>query len=94
MTTADVVTVPSKGIDMRRVARPDLPGPDHFDFYRCVRCGRLITLLEEIAAHAGARQGAICPCGSRKYSPANLRWWQWGLPRAWRMAVARLRGVV
>jgi hypothetical protein len=68
---------------------------ESFDFYRCNRCGRLITKLEEIAAFTPGHpmEGRICPCGSTHYRPANMAWWDWIWPRVWRFAWFRWRGL-
>lgn len=64
---------------------------DDYDFYKCDKCGRLITLVEEKRA---CSTGKICPCGSPRYRPANMSWWHWFLPRVWIFALLRIRGVV
>jgi len=61
-----------------------------FDFMKCQKCGRLCTKLE---IDRGLGKGEICPCGSLKYAPVNLIWWQWMLPRVWWFACLRMRGV-
>lgn len=61
-----------------------------YDFMKCQKCGRLITkpeIDEKLAS------GNICPCGSLKYSPVNILWWQWVFPRVWKFAYLRARGV-
>ena len=70
-------------------ARPAISETDDFDFYRCYKCNRLITKLEEIVARTIT--GQICPCGSRKYTPSNLPWWGWFLPKVWIFAYRRIR---
>lgn len=71
-------------------------GDSDFDFYRCYKCKRLITRVEEIRAFSkqSKNPGAVCACGSPKYSPANMRWYEWLLPRVWQFAYLRLKGVV
>lgn len=64
----------------------------HADFWRCYDCGRLCTGLEMKIALAPGGNGAVCPCGSQRYRPANLPWYGWLLPRVWIFAVMRLRG--
>lgn len=69
---------------------------DIFDFYCCHKCGRLITKLEESEAFTPGhkRAGTMCvACGSKEYRPANMRWFHWGLPRVWRFAYYRMRGM-
>lgn len=61
-----------------------------YDFYTCKRCGRLITDLEMNTKISG---GKVCPCGGLRYSPTNMRWFHWFLPRVWVFAVQRIRGV-
>jgi hypothetical protein len=39
---------------------------DVYDFYRCRRCGKLLTLVQE---RMGLRNGQLCKCGSKSYSP-------------------------
>lgn len=67
------------------------------DFYRCYRCKRLITKLEEIEAYKAALRPnsklILCPCGSLKYQPCNMRWYHWFFPRVLRFAWKRLRGL-
>ena len=71
-------------------------GEDDFDFYRCFKCGRLITRLEEIVSFSqkSKHPGAVCPCGSPKFSPANPRWYEFLMPRVWHFAYYRIRGIV
>jgi len=70
-----------------------------YDFYRCYGCRRLITKLDEQAAQRGElglrgeMLAIICPCGSTKYSPANMLWYHWLLPRVWKFAFLRARGL-
>jgi DNA-directed RNA polymerase subunit RPC12/RpoP len=66
-----------------------------YDFYRCFKCGRLITKLEEKKAFdpESKNKGEICPCGSARYSPCNLRWYHWFLPRVLNFAYLRYKGV-
>jgi hypothetical protein len=66
-----------------------------YDFYKCKKCGRLITRIEEMLAFVPGTKhyGHICPCGSQKYSPTNLPWWGWLLPRVWKFAWLRIRGI-
>jgi DNA-directed RNA polymerase subunit RPC12/RpoP len=68
-------------------------GGSSYDFYRCFDCGRLISFVEERRAYdpKGKNYGRICPCGSRRYRPANLPWWGWFLPRVWVAAYVKLR---
>jgi hypothetical protein len=70
-------------------------GEEDFDFYRCYKCGRLITRIEEIRGfyNAEEKKCSICPCGSARYSPANLKWYNWLLPRVWVLAYYRIRGM-
>ena len=52
-----------------------------YDFMRCAKCGRLCTKLEMERALGPEGTGAACPCGSLKYQPTNLVWWEWVYPR-------------
>jgi DNA-directed RNA polymerase subunit RPC12/RpoP len=61
---------------------------DYF-FYRCHRCARLITILEE---KAEIRKGLMCPCGSLNYKPTNLLWYDWLKPKVWRVTIVRMLG--
>lgn len=64
-----------------------------FDFYRCIGtsgCGRIVTGPEMVA---GLSSGCPCPCGGLKFSPINLPWYGWFIPRVWRFAIQRLRGL-
>ena len=82
-------TAPFEGVDK-----------DSYDFYRCYMCRRLLTRLEEDAAlHGGSKRGEtdmgmliMCPCGSGKYSPTNLLWYEWFYPRVLKFAWLRIRG--
>jgi hypothetical protein len=65
-----------------------------YDFLTCAKCGRLVTKLEVLAAVGPGGTGQACPCGALKYSPTNLPWWGWFLPRVLVFAVKRLRGLV
>ncbi len=65
---------------------------DRYDFYRCARCFKLITLPDEMVRLKTG--GGICPCGSLRYSPANPKWWEYLLPRVVKFAWWRWRGVV
>jgi hypothetical protein len=74
-----------------RAARAEVNEPV-YDFYRCVACHRLMTKLEEfrIFDPSSTRFGQPCPCGSRRYSPANLLWYEWLLPRVVKFALFRI----
>jgi hypothetical protein len=57
---------------------PDPREPESaFDFYRCDRCRRIITAIEERRVLAtkpledSTETATICECGSRRYSPTN-----------------------
>lgn len=63
-----------------------------FDFWKCQKCGRICTKLEMLAATGLEPDDTCCPCGSLKYSPMNLPWWGWVLPRVWRLAGYRVLG--
>ncbi len=75
-----------------------------FEFYRCYKCNRLISMLDESRALKGEAypggpkvqepDGKVCPCGSPKYQPTNLCWYDWFLPKVWKMAWLRWRGIV
>lgn len=64
-----------------------------FDFLRCQKCGRIVTKLQMQRAIGDGGDGRACPCGSLKYSPANLPWYGWFWPRVWVFACQRLRGL-
>ncbi len=70
-------------------------GDSDADFYRCYKCQRLITRLEEIRAFSkrSKHPGSICQCGSPKYSPANPRWFEFFYPRVLLFAWYRLRAI-
>jgi hypothetical protein len=74
---------------MHPIERPDMPGIDTFDFYRCQRCSRLFTRTQELEAF---RTGKVCPCGGLKYIPAWPAWYEWVLPRVLVFAYLRWRG--
>jgi DNA-directed RNA polymerase subunit RPC12/RpoP len=57
-------------------------GPHDAFFYRCFRCKRLMTRVEEIKAIA---TGVVCGCGAKTYSPTDLRWYELAYPRVWVM---------
>lgn len=62
-----------------------------FDFMRCEKCGRIITKPEMQIAIGAEGTGKACPCGGMKYTPIDLPWWGWGLPRVWAFAWQRVR---
>jgi hypothetical protein len=64
-----------------------------YDFYRCGKCGRLVTQPEMQRAVGVGGTGRACPCGSLRYSPINLPWWGLLLPRVWHFALARVRAL-
>lgn len=63
-----------------------------YDFYRCLACNRLMTKLEEFELFdpLSARFGTVCPCGYRRYSPTNPRWYEYFYPRVMKFAAVRL----
>jgi hypothetical protein len=69
-------------------------GESDFDFYRCYKCGRLITRIDEMVAFSkkSKTKGNICHCGSPKYSPANPKWNEYFLPRVIFFALMRITG--
>jgi DNA-directed RNA polymerase subunit RPC12/RpoP len=69
-------------------------GESDYDFYRCYKCHRLITRVDEILFFTANSKtaGKVCPCGSMKYQPANPRWFEYFLPRTIRFAYHRIRG--
>jgi len=71
-------------------------GESDYDFYRCYECRKLITRIEEIKMFTCGTDeyGVVCKCGSRKYTPVNLPWWGWLLPKVWKFAFYRIRGMV
>ena len=67
--------------------------PDYqnsFDFYKCLKCGRLVTNLEFVTK---LKFGRVCPCGGLKYTPIDAKWYQFFYPRVIWFAVQRLRGI-
>lgn len=64
-------------------------GPHDALFYRCQRCKRLLTRLEEVRA---LQTGKVCPCGSKTYVPCNTSWYHLFLPRVWPMLLIYLLG--
>ena len=65
---------------------------DDFDFYRCYKCGRLITAIE--VARDRYRDGEACGgCGSTTFQPSNIAWYDWLKPRVLYFAYLRLRGI-
>ena len=64
-------------------------GPMDAFFYRCERCKRLMTRLEEMQA---VQSGKVCPCGAKTYRPCNPSWYHVFLPRVWKMLAIRLLG--
>ncbi len=62
---------------------------DSYDFYKCAKCGRLITHPESLDNTA---KGSVCPCGGLKFSPINIRWFQYFLPRVIWFSLLRWRG--
>ena len=69
-------------------------GESDYDFYRCHSCKRLLTRLEEITAYSKESKfpGKICTCGATKYTPTNLKWFEWVYPRVLLFAYYRIRG--
>ena len=63
------------------------------DFWRCYNCGRLCTTPEMNKALGVGGSGQACPCGSMRYTPSNIPWWGWFLPRVWKFAFLRIRGL-
>lgn len=62
-----------------------------FDFHQCQRCRRIITKPEMLTIPAN---GSPCPCGGVRFSPINLPWWGWLIPRVLAFAWQRIRGRV
>jgi hypothetical protein len=91
MTTMAVqIPTPVIPYGLHPVARPDFPSPESFDFYRCQRCKRLFTRLEELKA---LQTGKVCPCGGLKYvGPAWPHPHEWFLPRVILFAYLRWQG--
>lgn len=62
--------------DWRTLPPDTRPDGARYDFYRCQKCFRVITALEERAVLAEVPDepatGRICRCGSRKYSPTDV----------------------
>ena len=76
-------------MELNQIARPEMPGPDSYDFYRCSKCNRLLTRPEELAAF---KTGKLCPCGSMRYEPCDMRWYHWLLPRVLKFVWERYHG--
>lgn len=56
--------------------------------YRCYICGRLITKLEILEAHAAKRIN-LCPCSSKQVQITNpSKWEELSLPRCWKLIAA------
>lgn len=69
---------------------PSLPA---YDFYRCIGasgCRRIITKPEMTV---GFETGVPCRCGGLKFSPINLPWYGWFIPRILKFAIWRFRGM-
>jgi hypothetical protein len=64
--------------------RADL-GSKKFDFYRCYKCGKVITREEELMFYAWANEippgqedeAVICDCGSMKIIPVKMSGDEW-----------------
>lgn len=62
------------------------------DFWRCYNCKRLITKPEMDRALGVDGTGIACPCQSSRYTPANVPWYGFLIPRVLRFGFDRLRG--
>jgi hypothetical protein len=74
--------------------KPEVSQLCEYDFMRCGKCGRLMTKPEMQKALGLGSDGRACPCGSLKYLPVNVRWFDWMRPRVLSFAYHRLRGTV
>jgi DNA-directed RNA polymerase subunit RPC12/RpoP len=48
-----------------------------YDFYRCFKCGRVLSRETEILR---MEEDSMCPCGSTRYSPSWPRTIEWVRP--------------
>lgn len=65
-----------------------------YDFYRCYACHRLITSpeMDEGLHPAPGQSPRVCPCGSMRFSPSDLQWYDWLKPRVLYFAYLRVIG--
>lgn len=77
---------------MISAAAHEVIGQAAFDFYKCLKCGRVCTQPEMMVALGPGGSGKVCPCGGLRYSPINLPWLAWCLPRVLSFAWKRIRG--
>lgn len=63
---------------------------DEFEFYKCLRCLRIVTQTEMRAAIGKTGSGCACPCGGRKYSPVQVTWRDYVLPQVIQFARHKL----
>jgi hypothetical protein len=61
-------------------------------FNRCRRCNTMITKLQLLRAFR--TDGVICSCGSGMFGPTNPLWHEWFTPRAMKMVVYKLLGLL
>ena len=59
---------------------------DEYEFYRCLRCLRICSQTEMLAAIGQDGSGSACPCGGLKYSPVQVTWRDYHLPQVVRFA--------
>jgi len=62
-----------------------------YDFYRCVRCTRVVTQPQMQRGLSATKALRICPCGGLKFQPTNPRWHEYFLPRVLAFAWTRAR---
>lgn len=60
-----------------------------YDFYKCQKCGRIVTALEFAAALGVAGTGQACPCGALRFAPINITWREYRQPQVIRYARAQ-----
>jgi hypothetical protein len=54
---------------------------DEYEFYKCLRCLRICSQTEMLAAIGQDGAGSACPCGGLKYSPVQVTWRDFYLPQ-------------
>lgn len=59
---------------------------DEYEFYKCLRCLRICSQTEMLAAVGAEGSGHACPCGGLKYSPVQVTWRDYAQPQVIRFA--------
>lgn len=70
----------------------NISGDVKADFWRCFGCKALITKIQMDKAFLPSGNGIACKCGSNRFTPANLPWYGWFLPRVLKFAALRITG--